>query len=144
MKRKALAGAGIAALAALAGCGIKFSGMLDVHEPITITQKGAANCNQQWNWWDCKPDKTVTLTPGQFPARVTLGMANLEKSIKLEVDNAKPATSVEIAFSKDINIGGHFLLTAAQTGQNFDLGGDIVTNVTDSPEEEGTESCSFD
>lgn len=147
MKQKILAGTGIAALMAfLVGCGeIKFGGTLDIHEPMTVVQEGQDpyECNQQIEWWNCKPAKTVVLNPGQFTAKVTLGMDNQRKQIKLEVNNANPPTTVDINFDKSIEIGEHFTLAAAQIKQNFDLNGDIATKVERTAEQSGTESCTY-
>ena len=130
------------AAAVLAGCGIKFSGVLGVHEPITFVQKGQ-DCDQAFDWWNCKPEKTIVLDPGQFTARATLGPVNNENMIRLEVDNASPATTIELKFDKNIPLGEHFRLNAVQTGQNFDLAGDIATYIHRGPEEGGMESCSY-
>ena len=133
MKQRVIAGMGLAALmAVLVGCDeIKFGGMLTVHDVITFAQTGA---NKRG---------TVVVNPGQFQTKVILGMYGQEKQIKLEIDNAKPATVIDLNFDKNIETSDHFLLTAAQLKQNFDLAGDIVTTVTRTPEQTATESCTY-
>ena len=147
MKRRVLAEAGVLAmLVFLIGCDeIKFSGTLDVHEIMTFMQAGEDPyaCQQKPDWWNCKPAGPVTVNPGQFSTKATLGMSGQQKQIKLEVNNAKPATVIELNFDKNIETNDHFLLTAAQLKQNFDLAGDIVTTVTRTPEQSATESCTY-
>ncbi len=130
MKQKMMKLAGLAAVAAvLAGCNeINFSGLLNVAEPITFSQDTKA---------------VLTVNPGQFQAKASLGQSGSKKQIKLEIKNGDTPTKVTISFDKNINIGEHFNLAAAQIGQNFDLAGDMATKVERSQEYSGTESCTY-
>lgn len=113
----------------LAGCDeIKFNGTMNVLEQITFSQS---------------QNQTVTVAPGQFAAKVTLSANNSKKKIKMEIKNADPATEVKLEFSKDINIGETFNITAAQMKQNFDLAGTMATKVARSEERSTYESCTY-
>jgi len=141
MKQRILAGMGIAAaMAFLVGCGeITFSGLFNIHEPITFTQTGKSD--QNGNWQNFRAPVAVVLPAGQFNAKATIGQSGNQKQIKLEVSNTNPATVVELNFDKNINIADNFTLTAAQLKQNFDLTGNIVTKVEKSAEQSGNEYC---
>jgi hypothetical protein len=130
MKQKMIKGLGVAAaLALLVGCNeINFSGLFSITAPITFAQQGKA---------------VLTVNPGQFQTKASLGQSGSQKQIKLEISNTNPPTKVQLNFDKNINIGEHFNLTAAQIGQNFDLAGDLATSVQDSPEYSGSESCTY-
>jgi LAS superfamily LD-carboxypeptidase LdcB len=130
MKQKMIKGLGVAAaLALLVGCNeINFSGLFSITAPITFAQQGKA---------------VLTVNPGQFQTKASLGQSGSQKQIKLEISNTNPPTKVQLNFDKNINIGEHFSLTAAQIGQNFDLAGDLATSVQDSPEYSGSESCTY-
>lgn len=130
MKKNTMKLAGIAAVAAvLVGCNeINFSGLLNITEPVTFSQEGRA---------------LVTVNPGQFQTKASIGQSGNKKQIKLEIKNADPATKVTISFDKNINVGENFNLAAAQIGQNFDLAGTMLTKVENSPEQYGYESCTY-
>ena len=118
----------VAMMAVLVGCNeIKFSGLLNISEAITFAQKG----------------NSVVVTPGQFQTKASIGQSGQKKQIKMEIGNANPPTKVEISFDKNIEIGEQFNLAAAQIGQNSDLAGVMKTNVQNSPEYSGTESCTY-
>jgi hypothetical protein len=129
MKQRTLKYFGMAAmLAVLAACNeINFSGLLNVTEAITFAQSG----------------NSVTVNPGQFQTKASLGQSGSEKQIKLEINNGSNPTKVQISFDKNINIGETFSLTAAQIGQNFDLAGTLATKVENSPEQNGSEYCTY-
>lgn len=141
MKQRILAGMGIAAaMAFLVGCGeITFSGLFNIHEPITFAQEGKSD--QDGNWRNFRAPVNVTLPAGQFNAKATIGQSGKQKTIKLEISNTKPATVIELAFDKNINIADNFTVTAAQLKQNFDLTGNIVTKIDRSAEQSGYEYC---
>ncbi len=149
MKRRVLAEAGVLALMMFfVGCDeLKFNGTLNVREMMTFAQEGEDpyTCQQKPDWYNCKPAGTVTINPGQFATKIIVGMANgSEKSIKMEVsNNGNNPTTVEMKFDKNIETGDHFLITGAQIKQNFDLAGDIATKVTNSPEQSGQDSCTY-
>ncbi len=145
MKRKILAGVGIAALMAfLVGCDeIKFGGMLGVHEQMTFTQSRAAGNGQVVSWDLSRAGGTAVLNPGQFQTKITMGQSGNNKELTMEVANANPATVIKMKFDKNINIGENFTITAAQLGQNFDLTGTLATKVDKSPEQSGYESCTY-
>lgn len=130
MKQNMMKLAGIAAVAAvLVGCNeINFSGLLNITEPVVFSQSGKA---------------VVTVNPGQFQTKASIGQSGSKKQIKLEIKNADNPTKVTISFDKNINVGEQFTLTAAQIGQNFDLTGTMATNVQNSPEQSGYESCTY-
>ncbi|MCX5792217.1 MAG: hypothetical protein NTY45_08395 [Elusimicrobia bacterium] len=147
MKQKHLAGVGaVVLMASLIGCdAIIFSGVFNVREALTITQPGDDNCQEYIpGHGSCKPARTIVLQPGQFTARADLGLSSGQKQIRLEVDNANPPTAVELNFNSNIPTNGHFLLAAAQIKQNFDLTGDIVTNVTQTQQQSAIESCTYE
>jgi len=129
MKNRITKGIGMAAmLAVLVGCNeIKFTGLLNIGEAITFAQKGSS----------------VVVAPGQFQTKASIGQSGSQKQIKLEINNGSQPTKVQINFDKNINIGETFNLTAAQIGQNFDLAGTMKTVVQNSPEYQGTESCTY-
>jgi len=119
----------VAAALILVGCNeIKFDGIMNVLEQITFSQSQG---------------KTVVIAPGQFNAKATLGQSGSKKKIKLEIQNANPATTVQLEFDKNINIGETFNITAAQLGQNFDLAGTMATKVERSQEYSGWEGCTY-
>lgn len=120
---------GIAAVALfLAGCDeVKFNGTLNVLEQLSFNQSQGA----------------VVVAPGQFGAKATLGQSGNKKTIKLEIQNANPATTVKLEFDKNINIGETFNIAAAQLGQNFDLAGTMATKVERSQEYSNWEGCSY-
>jgi hypothetical protein len=147
MKRRILAGTGLIALTAfLAGCDeIKFNGMFGIHETMTFAQEMADpyDPNPNPDWLSGKQAGNIIVSPGNFSTAITLGGSNEEKEIKLEIKNGPKPTVIELKFDKDIEIGEHFILTAAQLKQNFDLAGDIATKITQSPEQSGNESCYY-
>lgn len=128
MKQGIIRLCGLAAMmGALTGCDeIKFNGKLNLLEQVTFAQKAG----------------NVTVAPGQFQTKATLGVSGSKKTIKLEIKNADPATTVELKFSKDIAVGETFNIAAAQLGQNFDLAGTMATKVQDSQEYYESQSCS--
>jgi len=119
---------GLAAMmGVLTGCDeVKFNGNMNLLEQVTFAQKSG----------------NVTVAPGQFQAKATLGASASKKTIKLEIKNADPATTVELKFDKNIEIGETFNISAAQLGQNFDLAGTMATQVKDSQEYYESQSCS--
>lgn len=119
---------GIAAVALfLAGCDeVKFNGTLNVLEQLSFNQSQGA----------------VVVAPGQFGTKATLGQSGNKKTIKLEIQNANPATTVKLEFDKNINVGETFNISAAQLGQNFDLAGTMATKVQNSQEYSNWEGCS--
>lgn len=129
MNNKLLKGMSVAAVALfLVGCDeIKFGGMFNIHEAITFAQSNG----------------NVVVNPGQFSTNVTLGQSGNQKQIKLEIKNGNNPTKVQLNFDKNINVSDNFTLTGAQIGQNFDVTGKIVTSVTNTPEQYGTESCTY-
>ncbi len=130
MNQRIMKGIGMAAmLGVLVGCNeINFSGLLNITAPITFAGQNRNN---------------VVINPGQFNAKASIGQSGQQKQIKLEINNTNPATKVQINFDKNINIGETFNLAAAQIGQNFDLAGTMKTTVTNSPEQSGSESCTY-
>ena len=130
MKKRIIKGIGAAAvLAALVGCNeINFSGLLNISEPITFANQSRA---------------VVTLAPGQYNTKATIGQSGSQKQITLEINNGNQPTKVQISFDKNISIGENFDLTAAQIGQNFDVRGTMKTSVTNSPDQSGWESCTY-
>ena len=141
MKQRILAGMGIAAaMAFLVGCGeITFSGLFNIHEPITFAQEGKSD--QDGNWQNFRAPVNVVLPAGQFNAKATIGQSGNQKQIKLEVSSTNPATVIELNFDKNINVADNFTITAAQLKQNFDLSGNIATKVERSAEQSGNEYC---
>jgi len=133
-------------MAFLVGCDeIKFNGVLGVHEIMTFAQEGEDpyTCQQKPDYWNCKPAGNAVVNPGQFNTKAILSGDNQQKQITLEIKNGQNPTVVDLKFDKNIETGDHFLITAAQLKQNFDLAGDIVTQVTRTPEQSGTESCTY-
>ena len=130
MKQRIMKGIGMAAmLTVLVGCNeINFSGMLNLTDPITFAGQNKNN---------------VVVNPGQFQTKASIGQSGQQKQITLEIKNGNNPTKVQINFDKNINIGETFNLAAAQIGQNFDLAGTLKTTVTNSPEQSGTESCTY-
>lgn len=130
MNQKILKGIAIVALMPfLAGCDeIKFNGDVNINEPITFAGQNRVN---------------VVVNPGQFSAKATIGKSGKKKQIKLEIKNANPATTVQLEFDKNINIGENFILSASQIGQNFDLAGTMFTKVERGNEQWGRESCTY-
>ncbi|OIO03253.1 MAG: hypothetical protein AUJ51_04630 [Elusimicrobia bacterium CG1_02_56_21] len=132
-------------MAFLAGCDeIKFNGSLGVNEVISFSQvKSLPGSGQVVEWEFNKASGDVVLNPGQFPTKIIMGKSGSNKTLKLEVANANPATVINLKFDKNIDIPENFTLTAAQLGQNFDLTGTLVTTVERSPEQSGNEYCTY-
>jgi hypothetical protein len=129
MNKNILKGLSVAAVALfLVGCDeLKFGGTFNILSAITFNQSNG----------------NVVVNPGQFATNVTIGQSGNQKQIKLEIKNGNNPAKVQLNFDKNINVGDNFTLTAAQIGQNFDVNGKIVTTVTDTPEQSGTESCTY-
>jgi hypothetical protein len=129
MNKNILKGMSVAAVALfLVGCDeIKFGGSFNILEAITFSQSNG----------------NVVVNPGKFDTKVTLGQSGNKKQIKLEINNGNNPTKIELSFDKNINVNDQFTLTGAQLGQNFDVTGKIVTNVTNGPEQWGQESCTY-
>ncbi|MDA8130326.1 MAG: hypothetical protein M0011_02360 [Elusimicrobia bacterium] len=130
MNKKIISSLGIAAMmAVLVGCNeINFGGMLDLTSPVTFANQNRA---------------IVTINPGQFQTKAVIGKSGNNKEITLEIKNADQPTKVKISFDKNINIGETFDLTPAQIGQNFGLKGTMKTVVTNSADQSGWESCTY-
>ena len=130
MKNRIISSLGIAAtMAFLVGCNeINFGGMLDLASPVTFANQNRA---------------IVTINPGQFQTKASIGKSGSNKEITLEIKNADQPTKVKISFDKNINIGETFDLAPAQIGQNFGLKGTMKTAVANSADQSGWESCSY-
>jgi len=133
MKNEVIKGIGIAAVAVLlVGCDeIKFNGLMSINAPITFAQKtneGVAN---------------ITVNPGQFSAKATIGRSGNKNQIKLQIANAEKPTTVVLSFDKNINIGENFNIPAVALSQNFDLAGTMATKVEKGEEQWGRESCTY-
>lgn len=133
MKNNGIKLAAVAAAAVMfVGCDeIKFDGLMSVNAPITFAQK-VDNATQN-----------ITVNPGQFSAKATIGRSGNKNQIKLQIANAEKPTTVVLSFDKNINIGETFNISAAALKQNFDLAGTMATKVERGQEQWGRESCTY-
>lgn len=145
MKKQVLAQAGVIAMMAfLIGCDeIKFKGILNVSEMMTFKQEASSRdlCSRMPA--DCRQAGNVILNPGQYSTKATLGQSGNQKYIKLEAKTGNTPTVVQMEFDKNINVGNHFVITAAQLNQAYDLVGDIATKVDRTPVQQGWEHCTY-
>lgn len=139
--KQVIKGISIAAVALfMAGCDeVKFNGLLNVSEPLAFKQDLKAFTPEE----NYRGPAVVTVAPGQFQAKATIGKSGSKKQIKLEIANGEKPTVVKIQFSKDIPLGSEFTLAAAQIGQSFDMVGRMDTKVEKSPEYSGYEHCTY-
>lgn len=145
MNNKLLKGMSVAAAALfLIGCNeLKFGGSFDIHQVITFVQPSDRSVEMVAEGESVTRGGNVVINPGKFDTNVTLGQSGSKKQIKMEIKNGSKPTTVTISFDKNVDIGDSFTLTSAQTGQNFDVTGKMTTTVTSSPEQSGTESCTY-
>lgn len=139
--KQVLRGVTIVAMTAfLAGCDdIKFSGLMTVNESITFAQDLKAFTPEE----SYRGPSSVTVAPGRYDTKATIGKSGSNKVIKLEIKNADKPTVVKLQFDKNISLNGDFTLAGPQINQAFDLKGSIDTKVTKSEEYSGSEHCTY-
>jgi hypothetical protein len=104
-------------------------GTIQVQAPLTLKTK----------------KETITLSPGSQAAKFDLDEGDHELEIKIKDAKGKekkaelkyPATTVIPKYA------GTFAISAAESGQSFDLKGAIDTDVNEGPSIETTETCSI-
>ncbi len=108
--------------------------------------KGTLNVQQQLTLKDEK-GKLVVLQPGAFEAAFDLDEDENERELEIKVKDArgkKHEADLPIPTSVAIpRVAGSFVLTGSQTGQAFDLQGEIQTDERNSGPIDTTESCTY-
>lgn len=139
--KQVLRGVTIVAMTAfLAGCDdIKFSGLMSVNDSITFAQDLKAFTPEE----NYRGPSKVTVAPGRYDTKATVGKSGSKKVIKLEIKNASKPTVVKLQFDKNIGLNGDFTLAGPQINQAFDLKGNLDTKVTKSEEYSGSEHCTY-
>lgn len=89
--------------------------------------------------------ETITLTQGGHSAKIDIDQG--DKEIEIKVKNAEGKTreaKVKIPAGMIIPThSGRFAITSAQSGQDFDLKGEIDTDVDVGPSQYGTQTCTY-
>jgi hypothetical protein len=89
--------------------------------------------------------ETITLNPGSQSAKFDLDEGDREIEIKVKDARGKEKKGI-IKYPAGMTIpkySGTFTVTAAQSGQSFDLSGEINTDVDEGPSIDTTESCTY-
>jgi hypothetical protein len=115
----------------LMGCD-DLSGTLQVSQTLTLKDKKG---------------KAVQIEPGVIQAKLDYDEDDGKKEIELKWEDARGKNQkVKFLVPSSMNIPkneGHFELPAAQSGQAYDLVGDITTDVRESGPIQGSESCTY-
>lgn len=127
MKNTVMYFLGAAAQLGLSACD-SASGQLNVTKPLSAVVDG----------------KSVTFAAGTYAATIE-GSANLfrkELAIDLTVNGGEQKILLKVPSNVSVpKNDGELKLSAAQSGQPFDLDGNVATSTEDGPEQAGVESC---
>jgi hypothetical protein len=120
---------------------LNFNGQLNVAKNFTITEHyDQIDCNNRMDWWNCQ-DKSVTISAGNHSTEIRPSQLGQDKIIEIKLDGRK-GQQVKITGNKYVNLGDQFHINAADIAQNFDIAGNIDTQVSNSSETSTIETCS--
>lgn len=132
----------LAAATLLTACeDLKFGGQLTVHSNFNINEDyDPVACNERFDWWNCR-SKSLSVDSGSHTAEISLTKLGTTKQIFLKLDG-KRDKEIKIELNKDIKLNDQFYIQASDIKQDFDISGRIDTQVSDSQEISGVETCS--
>lgn len=118
-----------------------YYGEFHIQKPFVITEKySRSECNDRYDWWNCQ-DKALSLSQGAHKVKYALLKKGKDTVINFIFDNDKSKNI--IITSPEINLNDEFHIAAADINQNFDISGQIDTDITRSSETDGLESCTY-
>jgi len=119
-----------------------FGGSLSVQQKVTLLKDVDNNSNSDWD--EEEEDPRVEIQPGSYSGKLII---QGKKSIGLRVDIAK-RNSPTFTFKTDKNLkklqpGDRIQISAAKSGQPYDVDGIYTSETTSSDIQSGIESCTY-
>lgn len=122
---------------------LRFDGNLRVFSSISIQQRyDMTDCHEEF-FFNCPKSGTFTIPAGNTAMQVSFGESGNQKQIFLEYKDGRNTNKLTLEVDKNIPLSDNFVLSAAQIKQDFDLRGNIATQVTQTDEQSGVESCTY-